>query len=190
MKRQFFLSAACLSVILAASGAALRAQDSSQVAYASGAEAKAAKKSPPKKPHKVWTDDNVATVRTAADRYQDLEQAQAATVPAPAVAKQPQEAKPQTHVVPAALSNPKTEHDADRMIAWEDRDLAAQQEYVDKLRSQLDQAPPEDKARIQKLLDEHVRIVEEIKQERDTLLTQKKNLETKAAGASDTSPKQ
>lgn len=62
------------------------------------------------------------------------------------------------------------------MIAWENRDLDAQQEFLDKLRDQLRVTAPEDRERIEKPLAKRLEIIEETKRERDALLAQKKEL--------------
>jgi hypothetical protein len=184
MKSQFLLTAVCTGLLFGAAASSLRAQEATQVAYAPEAEAaaaaKAAKaaKAAPKKLHKVWTEDSVSSLRTPADDYLDQKQAEAEA----AAAKQEKSPKPQAPAsAPPALSNPKSTKDADRMIAWEERDLAAQQEHVDNLRSQLQEAPAEDRDRLQKLLVQRMQIVEQVKKERDDLLTQKKSLEKKVA---------
>jgi hypothetical protein len=181
MKTQYLLTPVCAALLFGATGSSLRAQDSSQLAYAPETAAKEGKAPLPKKVHKVWTEDDVSSVRTDADKY--LDQKQAATdEAAAAAAKQEKAAKPQVHSgAPPALSNPKSTADADRMIAWEERDLAAQQENVERVRTQLQEAAPEDKDRLQKLLVERMQIVEEVRKERDDLLKQKKAIEKKAA---------
>jgi hypothetical protein len=96
-------------------------------------------KAVPAKPHKVWTDDDVTTLRTPADQYaaQRASQEEAAAAAAAktkadaaksatAPANYPEGAKP-AH---AALSDPKSTEEADKMIAWENRDLDAQADYV------------------------------------------------------------
>ena len=95
-------------------------------------------KAAPAKPHKVWTDDDVTTLRTPADQYSAEKAAQeeaAATAAkakadgaksATAPANYPAGVKP-AH---AALSDPKSTEEADKMIAWENRDLDAQADYV------------------------------------------------------------
>ena len=96
---------------------------------------------PPKKVYKVWTDDDMASVKTAADRYQDQKQAladqqAAANAATAAQAKQQKTTTPDKKVGgPAALSNAKSAEDADRLIAWEQRDIDAQTEFVDKVRA-------------------------------------------------------
>lgn len=180
MKIQYLLTTACAALLFGAAGSSLRAQDSSQMAYAPEMEAKVSKAAP-KKPHKVWTEDNVTSLRTPADNYLDEKNA-AAEAAAMAAAKQEKTPKPQgPSSAPPALSNPKSTADADKMIAWEERDIAAQQENVDRLRTQLQEAPPEDRGRLQKVLVEKMQIVEQVKKERDDLLKQKKSLEKKAA---------
>lgn len=188
MKIKYLLTTACAAVLFGAAGSSLRAQDASQMAYSPEMEAKASKAAP-KKPHKVWTEDNVTSLRTPADNYLDEKNA-AVEATAAAAAKQEKTSKPQAlSSAPPALSNPKSTADADRMIAWEERDIAAQEENVDRLRTQLQEAPPEDRDRLQKVLMEKVRTVEAVKKERDDLLKQKKSLEKKAAaGANSDTP--
>ena len=95
-------------------------------------------KAAPAKPHKVWTDDDVTTLRTPADHYADHQEAAQeeataaaktkadAAKSATAPASYPEGVKP-AH---AALSDPKSTEEADKMIAWEKRDLDAQSEYI------------------------------------------------------------
>ena len=183
MKSCLWLTMASAALALGGSGSPIFAQDSSQMAYteSSGKPAKPA----PKKPHKVWTDDDVASVKTAADRYQDQKQAadEAAAASAAAAAKQQSVATSEKKVGAAeALTNPKSPEDADRMIAWEQRDMDAQQEFVEKVRAQLAQSStPEEREQLQQKLQERLQILEEVKKEHAALLSQKKALQKKAA---------
>jgi len=186
MKHQIFLTFGCATVLLAASGGSSLAQDS-QTAKSSQAAGKDTSSS---KKHKVWTDDEVSTLRTPEDNYVEQKQAaEAVAAAAAAAAAQQAKVKPKSekHVGAApALSNPKSSEDADRMIAWENRDVDAQQELIDKLRTQLEQASPEDRDREEKNLAKQTGILEQIKKERDALVAQKKELEKKAG--SETKP--
>jgi len=188
MKIQYLLTTVCAALLFGAAGSSVCAQDASQMAYSPEMEAKA-RKAPPKKPHKVWTEDNVTSLRTPADNYLDEKNA-AAEATAAAAGKQEKTSKPQApSSAPPALSNPKSTADADRMIAWEERDIAAQQENVERLRTQLQEAPPEDRDGLQKVLAEKMYIIEQVKKERDDLLKQKKSLEKKtAAGTNSDTP--
>ena len=188
MKIQYLLTTVCAALLFGAAGSSVCAQDASQMAYSPEMEAKA-RKAPPKKPHKVWTEDNVTSLRTPADTYLDEKNA-AAEATAAAAGKQEKTSKPQApSSAPPALSNPKSTADADRMIAWEERDIAAQQENVERLRTQLQEAPPEDRDGLQKVLAEKMYIIEQVKKERDDLLKQKKSLEKKtAAGTNSDTP--
>lgn len=180
MRHQFFLTLGCATLLLAASGGSSLAQDS-QNAKSSQAAAKDSSSAPKK--HKVWTDDEVSTLRTPADDYVEQKQAAESAASAAAVAAAEQaKSKPKSEkvVTPPRLSNPKSPEDADRMIAWENRDVDAQTEYVDKLRTQLEQASPEDRDKLEKSLAARIQIVEDTKKERDALVTQKKGLEKKA----------
>ena len=181
MKHQIFLTFGCATLLLAASGGSSLAQDA-QTAKSSQAAGKDT--ASPKKAHKVWTDDEVATLRTPEDNYIEQQQAAAAaSAAAAAAAAQQAKAKPQSekHVGAApALSNPKSPEDADRMIAWENRDVDAQQEFIDKLRTQVDQAGPENREALEKDLTKRIKMLEDTKKERDALATQKKELIKKA----------
>jgi hypothetical protein len=186
MKHQIFLTLGCAALLFAATGTSSLAQDSQ---HAKSPQATAKEPSSAPKKHKVWTDDEVSTLRTPADSYVDQKQAaEAASAAAASVAAKEAKSMPKSdkHVGgPPALSNPKSTDDADRMIAWENRDIDAQQEFIDKLRTQLQQATPEDRDQLEKDLAKRVHMLEVTKKERDTLATQKKELGKKAApGAS------
>jgi small-conductance mechanosensitive channel len=180
MKHQIFLTLGCAAVLVAAAGAPALAQDAQN-----GQSLQAATKasSATSKKHKVWTDDDVSTLRTPEDNYVEQKQAaEAAIVAANATAAQVK-SKPKTDKPvggPPALSNPKSPEDADRMIAWESRDVDAQQEFIDKLRTQLEQASPEDRDHLENNLAKHIQMLEQTKKERDALVTQKKELQKKA----------
>jgi len=177
MKHQILLTLGCAAVLFAATGNASLAQNT---------QAPARDASAPKK-HKIWTDDEVSTLRTPADDYVEQKQAaeSAAAAAAAAVAEQAK-SKPKSEkiVAPPRLSNPKSPEDADRMIAWENRDVDAQTEYVDKLRTQLEQASPEEREQLEKKLTQRIQIVEDTKKERDALVAQKKELEKKSGSGS------
>jgi hypothetical protein len=180
MRHQIFLTLGCAAVLFSTTGAPLLAQDSSQRAKSSPTTTNDS--SSPKKAHKVWTDDEVSTLRTPEDNY--VEQKQAAEAANAAAAAEQAKSKSKTGKpvgAPPALSNPKSPADADRMIAWENRDVDAQQEFVDKLRTELEQASPEKRDQLEKNLAKRIQIVEDVKKERDALIAQKKELEKKAA---------
>jgi hypothetical protein len=187
------LNLASAALVITAGSSALFAQDFSEKAYkeTSGKTASHA----PQNVHKVWTDDDMATVKTAADRYLDQKQAladqqAAANAAAAAQAKQQKTTTADKKLGgAAALSNAKSAEDADRMIAWEQRDIDAQTEFVDKVRAELSQASTqEERERLQKKLAERQQILEQVKQEHTALLAQKKELLKKAAGANGDQP--
>lgn len=144
------------------------------------------KPKPAAKSSKVWTEDDISSVRTPADDYMDVVRAQTAAAAA-ATANQPKAAatnaaKPDQ---PPLLSNPKTVDSADKMIAWEQRDIDSQQEYLQKLQSQLATAPDDQKAHIQAWIDQEIKTIADTKREQAGLVAQKKDLAKKAAAASD-----
>jgi hypothetical protein len=168
------------SAILSAAGL-VRAQDASKP---NQKQTSAPQLKPAPKPHKVWTEDDLGTIRSRGDIT--VAAAQTPTIPATAdaspsptaPAKTPGSTKP---VGKAALSNPKTAEDAEGMIAWEQRDIDSQQEFVDRLQTELEQAPPDQREHLQKTLAEHRQSLADTRQEQQALIAQKKLLEKKPA---------
>ncbi len=151
--------------------------------------AQPAQKKPPAKARKVWSNDDLTSLRSPADVYLRKKEAQdEAAAKQAAASQQPAAAKPVSPSRAPLLSNPKTVEDADRMIAWEKRDIDAQQEFVDRLRKQLEEAPPEDKERLQKLIQERIQVVADTRKEMEGLVAQKKGLEKKPAPGKTTNP--
>ncbi|HEV2298923.1 MAG TPA: hypothetical protein VGR72_10440 [Candidatus Acidoferrales bacterium] len=188
------------AVMLALYPAGAVAQQAGQSSSGQAAQQPAAKqdqktKPAPTKTAKVWTEDDISSVRTPADDYMDVERTQtqaAAGAAADAAAKQKQTAatNPPQKGAPTALSNPKTTEDADKMIAWEQRDIDSQQEYLQKLQDQLATAPDDQKAHIQAWIDQEIKTIADTKKEQAGLESQKKDLEKKAAPASGGSAQQ
>jgi len=145
------------------------------------------KKSPPAKPKKTWTDDDVSALHSPADSYKDQKKAQNAGDAAenPGASQETAASKEPPRDKPPRLSDPKTVESADKMIAWEERDIAAQEEFVVRLKTQLETAPSEDRDHLQKVIIERQKIIADTRAERDGLVAQKKALEKKAAPAGD-----
>jgi hypothetical protein len=182
MKRKIFITFGCAAIIFAATGTSSLAENAQD---ANSSQTPAKDSSPAPKKHKVWTDDEVTTLRTPEDNYVEQKQAaETATAAATAAAAQQAKSNPKSdkHVGgPSALSNPKSPADADRMIAWESRDVEAQQELIDKLHTQLEQATAEDHDRLEKYLAKQMETLAQTKKERDALVAQKKDLQKKAS---------
>src|SRR6266481_6516171 len=143
------------------------------------------------KPHKVWTDDDLGSLHrssgvTVAQAHPESEMPKAQDAPdsAPvAEAKKPQ-SKSALKTGPDVLAHPKTTDDAEKMIAWEQRDIDSQQEYVDRVQEQLDRAPADQKEHFQKILAERQQILADTRREQQQLIAQKKTLQKKSAGGS------
>jgi hypothetical protein len=190
MKNTLFFSTMLLAgAVLSIIGPA-NAQDSAKPAEEKAVSARQQK--PAAKSHKVWTDDDLGSLHrsgglaiSSADAPATSD-ASAASVPSAAdstktPAKQADSAKPpKDH--PPLLSNPKTPADADGMIAWEQRDIDSQQEYVDRLQTELEQAPPERREHLQSVIAERQQVLADTRREQQQLIAQKKTLEKKSAG--------
>lgn len=67
------------------------------------------------------------------------------------------------------------------MIAWENRDIAAQEEFLEKVKQELDEAPADQKERLAKLVQERTQILANTRKELQNLQTKKQEFEKAAA---------
>jgi hypothetical protein len=146
------------------------------------------------KPHKVWTDDDLGSLHrspgvTVAQAHPESEMPKAQDAPdsAPAADAKKPASKSALKTGPDVLAHPKTIDDAEKMIAWEQRDIDSQQEYVDRVQDQLDQAPADQKEHLQKMLTERQQILADTRREQQQLIAEKKLLGKKPAGESSAS---
>lgn len=170
---------------VAVSGASLTAAAQQQTSQTSAPQKKEAKPAPAKS-SKVWSDDDLTSLRSPADIYaQQQQEAAAAAAAAAASAKQQSAAKASSPADPAPGRasgwNIKTPNDAQKAIDWDDRDIATQKELAANLQKKLDAAPPDQKARLQKALDERLQIIAGTQKDRDVIAVQKEKLEKKPA---------
>lgn len=184
MKKLPLMYTILLAAAVLANGNSLRAQDTAKASEQKAAPARQQK--PATKGHKVWTDDDLGSLHRpgelaistpdtpAASSSAAAESTKAATTTADS-----SKTKLKDH--PPLLSNPKTPTDAEGMIAWEQRDIDSQQEYVDRLQAELEQAPPERREHLQSVIAERQQVLAETRREQQQLMTQKKDLEKKAA---------
>jgi hypothetical protein len=123
-----WLIAVGLVAALALAGSSALAQDASQTAPKTQAQSPA-----PKKP-KVWTDDNIDSVRTPSDDFQ-IQQAKAQEAQQAAAKKSAAQAAAQAAA--NAGPTPKTAKQADSMIAQKKNELANQQSYLQRLQKDM-----------------------------------------------------
>jgi len=135
------------------------------------------------KTHKVWTEDDIATVRKPADVYSDKEttQAQAETQQA-AVVKQTSATPAKPSKTPP-LAHANSVDDADKKIEWEERDIQAQEEFIDRIQQELGQAPPDQREHLQKVIEENKQILADTRKELAGLLEQRKQLQKPGASS-------
>ncbi len=171
------------AVALGASSATF-AQDNSQKSATPAKHRKPANpQAPAAKTHRVWTEDDLATVRTPADRYAEKEEAQAqaqattqhaqVTEQSTATAAKPQKTAPLAHANSA--------DDADKKIVWEQKDIVGQEETIARLQQELGQATPDRKEHLQQLIEQHKQSLADTRKELAGLQEQKKELEKPAA---------
>jgi hypothetical protein len=175
MNNSFLLSAILASAAALGLSAPAFAQSDSQKKIPPAKQTK-----PAPKPHKVWTDEEVGSLRTPADAYAEASErqnAQAADAQQPGTANQTSTSKQaQKGVPPPTLTNPKSLEDADKMIAWENRDIAAQEEFLDKLKQEINEAPADQKERLTKLLAQRTQVLASTRNELKNLQTKKREL--------------
>jgi hypothetical protein len=127
-----------VSMFIAAAGVlAARVLAPAQVTSSNSQAAALEKQGPkphPRKAGKIWTNDEVRSLRSPADIYTEEKEAQAAAAVAStklnSANERPAPASPPQGGGPPALANPKTVDETDKMIDWENRDIAAQEEMV------------------------------------------------------------
>lgn len=135
-------------------------------------------KKPVRKSAKVWTDDDLGTPSAAAAATNSIQSNSPSVSQEPAASSQPAAAaSPKTGGAPPVLSNPKSLEDADRMIAWENRDIDAQQEGLEKLRAQIAEAPEDQKERLRKVYDQRTQILADTRNELKNLQEKRKTLD-------------
>lgn len=139
----------------------------------------------PSKTAKVWTADDLQALRSPADDYVAQQQAEAAAAASKASApadKQPASTTPEKRQAWQKVWHIKTADDAQKAIDWDNRDIAAQTEYVEKLKKQIDAAQtPAQKEHLQKTLDDELQVIAATTQERDGIQQQKEQLQKKPA---------
>lgn len=178
------------SVILACAAAVglaapARAQSDSQKSATPAKHRKQAKpeQSAPKA-HKVWTEDDLGTVRKPADIYADKEAAQT-QAGAPAqdadATKQASGSKPDKPPKVAPLAHANSVDDADKKIAWEERDIQGQEEFIDRLQQELGQASPDRKEHLQQVIEQHKQSLADTRKELEGLKAQRKQLDKPGA---------
>ena len=175
MKNSFLLSAILATAAALGLSAPSFAQSNSQKKTAPAKQAK-----PAPKAHKVWTDEEVGSLRSPADAYAEASErqnAQAGDAQQPGTANQTSTpAQAQKGVPPPTLTNPKSLEEADKMIAWENRDIAAQEEFLDRLKQQINEAPEGQKERLTKLLAQRTQVLANTRNELKNLQTKKREL--------------
>lgn len=176
--KQLFGIIITAAVVSGASLTATAQQQTSQTEAPRKQEAKPA----PAKTAKVWSDDDLTSLRSPADMYKQEKEEQAAQAAAAAKA-----------AAPAKTGEPawskvwtvKTPDDAQKAIDWDNRDIAAQQQYADRLKNQLDTAPADQREHLQQTLNHELEVIAATVKERDGIAAQQKQLEKKpAAGTS------
>lgn len=129
-----------------------------------------------KKSHKVWSDEDFPSSRSAAGANSN-QSVPAADSQQPATTSQNAGSQQRKGGGPPVFTNPKSLEEADKMIAWEGRDIGAQEEFLERVRRQIDDAPADQKERLTKLFQERKQILANTRNELKNLETQKKELE-------------
>ena len=128
------------------------------------------------KREKVWTNDDFGSVPQAAPAKGNQPEPSGASEQ-PAAAASTVDPNQRKGGGPPTLTNPKSLADADRMIAWENRDIEAQQEFLEKVKSQIAEAPADQKDRLTKLLEERTKVLAGTRTELKNLQNKKKEME-------------
>lgn len=159
------------------------AQQPSQSAAPQKQQAKPApaKAAPARPPAKVWTDDDLTSLRSPADDYQMQQQEE----------KKAQAAAAQESSKPVAdPSMPKTVQEADSMIADKSRYLTSEQDYLQRLQKQLKDTAPTgiEKERLEWRLKSHTVTTQTLQSQIKQLEADKAALAKKTAASGNSNP--
>jgi hypothetical protein len=172
-----------LAAALGLSSAAFAQSDSQKSATPSKQHKQAPKK------EKVWTNDDFGSVPApAAAKANQTASSDASEQPAPA--NQTAGSNQRMGGGAPVFTNPKSVAEADRMIAWENRDIDAQQEFLAKVRREIDEAPADQKDRLTKLLQQRMQILADTQNELKNVEMKKKDLEKPPADNNSASAEQ
>lgn len=133
---------------------------------------------------KVWTDDNIGSVRSPSDLYQ-LQEAKAAQDTASKQAGSAQATAAPAVKVEGNLPNipaPTTVAQADALIKQEQAELASQQEYVEETKKEQANAPDSEKDRLGWRIKSRTEVMGRIQAEIAQLQAEKDALRKKPAG--------
>lgn len=136
-----------------------------------------------KKAPKVWTDDNIGSVRTPADDYM-VEQQNEKDAQQQAAAKQAADQKAAAAAATApAWPQPKTVQEADQMLAQKQHFLSSEQGMVQELQKQLNDPTVNgfQRTRLEWRLKSHTVTMQDAKTNVQQLESEKEALEKKAA---------
>jgi hypothetical protein len=147
----------------------------SSAAFAQSDPPKNAAQAKQQAPKRVWTNYDLDSVPSPAATKQE-QTAQAGASEQPAAANQVADPQQPKAARPSAFTNPKSVEDADKSIAWENRDIQAQQEFLLKIKSEIDEAPADQKDRLTKLLESRTQILADTQSELKNLQAKRKDL--------------
>lgn len=174
--RRFFQVIIAAAVVSGATLTATAQQQTSQTAASQKQEAKPA----PAKTAKVWSDDDLSSLRSPSDNYQ-IEQAKE---------KEAQKAAAQQAPTQAAVvdgSKPKTVQQADGMIADKQRTFASEQEYLQQVKKQANDPSVSglEKKRLEWRLESHTATAQHLASEIKQLQADRDALAKKPSAGSD-----
>lgn len=173
--RHFFRIIIAAAAVLGASLTTTAQQQASQTAAPQKQEAKPT----PAKTAKVWSDDDLSSLRSPADNYQ-IEQTKEKEAQKAAA----QQASTQTAV--ADGSKPKTVQQADGMIADKQRTFASEQEYLQQVKQQANDPSVSglEKKRLEWRLESHTATAQHLASEIKQLQADRDALAKKPAASS------
>lgn len=178
-------TAICTAIVLTGSSAFAQTTPQSTTQTTT---AQAGPKKTPKKA-KVWTDDNIDSLRSPADVYQmqqeqENEQAEASKQPAAKQAGTQSSAQQGMYPVPVA----KTPQQADQIIASDQQDIKEQQDSIKQTEQELATAPDSYKDRLNWRLNSRKAAIARLQAQIADLQKQKNALQSKASAANGAAP--
>lgn len=172
--------AAAVLVVSALAAPGAFSQDSGEATLSQPSKPPAVKK------QKVWTDDNIDSLRTPSDLYQDQEAQESAAEQA---AKDKAAVEASIPSPPTGFLKPTTVQQADALLAQAQNNLKSEQEYVQDTQKQLATAPDSYKERLQWRLNSRGQIIKKLESDIAALQKDRDALAKKAPDGSGSSAK-
>lgn len=146
-------------------------------------------KSAPKNAHKVWSNDNIAALRTPEDKYLEAEQASPASQPAAPAASPARSSPAKPSAQPSTIKLPETIEKTEQAIRENTQDIHDAEDRLRQLESELTATPEPQKTQKQAEIKRNEKLIEDAEADVKILQDHVQKLRAPQSGNRTPSPK-